>query len=251
MRTGAFCRKLTPVGASVPGNTVLLVTCEHASAHVPGRVRHCFSRPLARRDLNSHRGFDIGAVWVARQVARAAGVPCIEGRVTRLLIDLNRSPHHRQLFSEYSRPLPNAQKRWLLEAHYWPHQQRVIERIEGARRAGALAVHIAVHSFTPVLDTTIRNADVGLLYDPRRKTELKFACSLQRYIGAKGGLRVRRNYPYRGVADGLPTLLRRRFSSKAYLGLELELNQALLATRSKVLVAQLLEGIRQALRELR
>ena len=42
-------------------------------------------------------------------------------------------------------------------------------------------------------------------------------------------LRVRRNYPYRGAADGLPTWLRRRFPARVYLGVELEANQAYLA----------------------
>jgi hypothetical protein len=36
---------------------------------------------------------------------------------------------------------------------------------------------------------------------------------------------VRRNYPYRGVSDGLPTHLRRRFRERCYAGVELEVNQ--------------------------
>ena len=36
---------------------------------------------------------------------------------------------------------------------------------------------------------------------------------------------VRRNYPYLGTADGLTTCLRKRFAPRAYLGIELEINQ--------------------------
>jgi hypothetical protein len=36
---------------------------------------------------------------------------------------------------------------------------------------------------------------------------------------------VRRNYPYRGTADGFTTYLRRQLSSSPYLGIELEINQ--------------------------
>jgi hypothetical protein len=36
---------------------------------------------------------------------------------------------------------------------------------------------------------------------------------------------VRRNYPYRGWSDGLTTALRRRFAERAYVGIELEVNQ--------------------------
>ena len=41
---------------------------------------------------------------------------------------------------------------------------------------------------------------------------------------------MRRNYPYRGRADGLPTWLRRKFPDRAYVGVEFELNQALVGT---------------------
>jgi hypothetical protein len=36
---------------------------------------------------------------------------------------------------------------------------------------------------------------------------------------------VRRNYPYRGYADGLTTWLRKRYPDPAYAGIELEINQ--------------------------
>ncbi|MEN9581780.1 MAG: hypothetical protein RJA70_4789, partial [Pseudomonadota bacterium] len=42
--------------------------------------------------------------------------------------------------------------------------------------------------------------------------------------------RLRRKYPYLGKADGLTTALRREFAPAAYLGLELEVNQASLGT---------------------
>jgi predicted N-formylglutamate amidohydrolase len=46
-------------------------------------------------------------------------------------------------------------------------------------------------------------------------------------------LRVRRNYPYKGVADGLPTWLRHRFVDASYVGVELEINQALFTGRRR------------------
>ena len=39
------------------------------------------------------------------------------------------------------------------------------------------------------------------------------------------GWRVRRNYPYRGCADGFTTALHRKFSNVYYAGIELEVNQ--------------------------
>ena len=40
-----------------------------------------------------------------------------------------------------------------------------------------------------------------------------------------GEFTVRRNYPYAGKSDGLPTHLRRRFQDACYCGIELEINQ--------------------------
>ena len=74
----------------------------------------------------------------------------------------------------------------------------------------------------------MRNADVGILYDPRRQREAEPACRWAREIAASG-LRVRLNYPYRGTADGLCKTLRQRLPVSAYVGVELELNQRCLA----------------------
>ena len=76
-----------------------------------------------------------------------------------------------------------------------------------------------------------RNADVGILYDPRRPAEKRFAMAWARAIRAAAReLRVRRNYPYLGVGDGLTTTLRRRFPAWRYLGIELEVNQRFFVT---------------------
>ena len=42
-------------------------------------------------------------------------------------------------------------------------------------------------------------------------------------------LRVRRNYPYAGNGDGLTSYLRQRFADSDYIGIELEVNQRLVA----------------------
>ena len=75
----------------------------------------------------------------------------------------------------------------------------------------------------------VRNADVGILYDPDREAECRIADALIREIKARAPeLRIRRNYPSRGTSDGLTTALRQKFG-EAYAGIEIEMNQALLA----------------------
>jgi predicted N-formylglutamate amidohydrolase len=93
-------------------------------------------------------------------------------------------------------------------------------------------LHFAVHSFTPVLRGETRAKDVGLHYDPSRGPERSAAIAWQRQLReSHPDLRVRRNAPYRGNADGLTTALRRERSARRYVGIEIELNQRVVATR--------------------
>ena len=46
-------------------------------------------------------------------------------------------------------------------------------------------------------------------------------------------LRVRRNYPYAGNGDGLTSHLRLRFASCDYVGIELEVNESIVAAAGR------------------
>jgi predicted N-formylglutamate amidohydrolase len=191
---------------------------------VPARWRPLFRG--AERLLASHRGYDPGALEVARRLARATGARLHAARATRLLVDLNRSPGHRRLFSERTRGLERGEKERLLAELYLPYRSAVEREVRRAIEAGGRVLHLSVHSFTPVLDGDVRRADVGLLYDPARPAERAFAGTWSRGLCERAPeLRVRRNYPYRGVDDGLIPWLRERFPARRYAGLELELNQ--------------------------
>jgi predicted N-formylglutamate amidohydrolase len=86
-------------------------------------------------------------------------------------------------------------------------------------------VHVAVHSFAPVLAGEVRRADIGLLYDPRRPLEAGVARTWKAALLASDPRRVvRSNYPYRGTSDGLTKAMRRNLGAR-YAGLELEINQ--------------------------
>lgn len=210
---------------------VLLLTCEHGGNRVPAPYRPLFAG--AGRLLATHRGFDLGAREAARYLQRRFDAPLICATVTRLLVDLNRSRGHPALFSAFTRGLPAAGRARLLERHYLPYRSLVAGWIGGELGAGRRVLHIAVHSFTPVLHGVERSADIGLLYDPACAHEAAFCREWQRRLAVDAARwRVRRNYPYRGTADGLPPALRRQFATERYLGIEIELNQARLQNAS-------------------
>jgi predicted N-formylglutamate amidohydrolase len=223
-----------------PRFSALLLTCEHASNRVPAAYRAAFATDGERALLETHRGYDIGAAHVARVVhqhlkkqkspPRLSDV--LSGEVSRLLIDLNRSPRNPTLYSEFSQRLPDSALEQLMSRYYLPHQERVRRELQKLQQRRACVLHIGIHSFTPVLHGVTRNADVGILYDPRRPAEVAFAKAFR--LGLRREpvtLRVRFNYPYRGIGDGLTSTLRKEHPDDRYAGIELELNQALLSSR--------------------
>jgi hypothetical protein len=60
--------------------------------------------------LDSHRGLDYGALEVARAFGTRLGVVPFTATTTRLVVDLNRSSYHPNVFSEYTRVLTREQR---------------------------------------------------------------------------------------------------------------------------------------------
>ncbi len=205
-------------------NDAFIITCEHGGNAVPLAYAALFAGHEAL--LQTHRGWDLGALPLAQELASALAAPLFVATTTRLLIDLNRSIGHRDLYSEATRHLPAATRREIVEKYYRPHRDAVEAEVARLISAGQRVVHIASHSFTPELAGVVRRADVGWLYDPRRAGEGVFA---QQWLSALQSLRpelkLRRNYPYQGKDDGLTSLLRQRHSAAQYVGIELEVNQ--------------------------
>ena len=162
---------------------------------------------------------------MARNLATAFDAKLIYATVTRLLVELNRSPGHPRLYSEITRQLPAEERHRLLTRYYMPYRMEVEKLVVKTMRLGQV-IHISSHSFTPVFDGSERRGDIGLLFDPARESEARLCRAWQRALAHLApDLIVRRNYPYRGISDGLTTHLRRRLREPCYLGMELEINQ--------------------------
>jgi predicted N-formylglutamate amidohydrolase len=227
----------------------LLITCEHGGNRIPPRYRHLFKGH--EELLQSHRGYDPGALLMAKEFAAAFKAPLFVSTVSRLLIELNRSIGHPKLYSDATRNAPPEVRQEILAAHYLPYRSQVESHIAGEIAKGRCVIHISSHSFTPVLDGEVRNADIGLLYDPARPVELEMCRRWQSAlkVGAPQ-VRVRRNYPYAGTSDGFTVYLRKRFAANVYAGIELEINQKWAAARSgswRKLRLQLVDTLKEAM----
>jgi len=209
----------------------LLLSCEHGGNRVPPEYRYLFKNN--QHILDSHRGLDIGALDVARKLARSLDTPLYYSQTSRLLVDLNRSLHHRNLFSEFTKQSGKEIRTAILDEHYHPYRTQVKLKVHDSIASGRGILHLSIHSFTPELGKQTRDADIGLLYDPARKHEKAFCRHLRTVLQKTSELRVRLNYPYRGNADGLTTSLRKSFPAAHYMGIEIEINQTLLTGELK------------------
>ncbi len=204
---------------------VFLVTCEHAVNAVPAAYAHLFKEH--QTVLDSHRGYDIGALAWAHQVSRELGACLFVGEVTRLLIELNRAVGP-ALWSEYSGRLSDAEKAAVQRRYYDLYRQSVESCIKRAVNLNLRVIHISVHTFTPVLDGVAREVDIGVLFDPERSWESKIATLwLQTLARRHSKMTVRPNEPYHGRDDGFTTYLRTRFEGPTYAGIEIEVKNTI------------------------
>lgn len=196
----------------------LMLTCEHASNKLPAAFRSAVPAEV----LRTHRAYDIGALAVFRKLVKFAKPEFYcEGKYSRLFVDLNRTITNKSAFSDFLRDNEKAQAQ---ATAYWTEYRDNVEKFIASNK-GAPIVHLGIHSFTPELNGKVRNADIGILYDPSRPQE----CELAQVIKAEikrlyPAMKVRFNYPYKGTSDGLTTTLRKKFGSH-YVGIEIEINQ--------------------------
>ena len=203
-----------------------IITCEHGGNRIPAPHRRLFRGQRAL--LDSHRGYDPGSLVMAKALASTYRAPLVASTTSRLLIDLNRSIGHPQLFSAATRGAPPETRAQIVKHHYRPYRVQVERLIRQAVSRGHRVIHISSHSFTAELDGRVRGADVGLLYHPGRRGEAEVCARWKESLAASAPeIRVRRNYPYAGKGDGLTSHLRLRFAQSDYVGIELEVNQSI------------------------
>lgn len=223
----------------------LILTCEHGGNDIPKEFIQYFKNHLDI--LKTHRGFDLGALDLFNSLKPFAAYSNYS-KTSRLLIELNRSLHHKNLFSEYSKKLQKSQKTKLIQEYYYTYRNAVEEVIKNTISTNQLVLHISIHSFTPVLNGIERRCDIGLLYDPSRDKEKNFCSKIKKEILIQDSqLKVRFNYPYLGKADGFTSYLRRQFLNN-YIGIEIEVNQKFVENNflDKFLKRTILEALKNS-----
>ncbi|MBA9077223.1 MULTISPECIES: N-formylglutamate amidohydrolase [Rufibacter] len=226
-----------------------ILTCEHAGNDVPAPYEHLFKGE--EEVLYSHKAIDFGAFRLAKHLAEKLQLPLFSTSCSRLLVEPNRSLDSGELFSKYSKALSEQEKQKVLAQYYFPHRQQVEANVQSEISKGNHVLHLAVHTFTPAQEGEVRQADIGILFDPDRTLESSFAAQLEEALRSLNPSRkVLFNAPYAGVEDGFPTYLRTRFTDDQYAGFELEINQKFFLQGEPEVWEQVVDEMTEAVKSL-
>lgn len=178
-----------------------LVTCDHASNHVPDWVNGG-DLGIAAADMSRHIAWDVGAWGVALALGRMLDSPVLGAGFSRLVIDPNRGEDDPTLIMQLydgtiipaNRRLGADQAQERLDRLYRPYHAAYRRMVQGKRAV------LAVHSFTPCLrGRAPRPWHVGVLYSP---LDPRLSTALIARLAGEPGLCVGDNAPYSGHLPG-------------------------------------------------
>ncbi len=186
-------------GADRPGRW--LVTCDHATNHVPDWVQGG-DLGLPAADMGRHIAYDIGAAGVTRHLAALLDSPAILSCFSRLVIDPNRGEDDPTLLmrlydgtiipgNRHAGPQDLTER---LDRLYRPYHDAYADLAAKMQRP----VICAIHSFTPRLRSRApRPWEVGVLFahDERLAKPFIAACRAQGWCTGE-------NEPYAGHLPG-------------------------------------------------
>jgi predicted N-formylglutamate amidohydrolase len=186
------------------GKGPIVFVCEHASNRLPGQLG---TLGLSEEALRSHIAWDIGALELARRLAKAFDSVLCYQRFSRLAYDCNRPldaesaiPARSEIYEiPGNLNLSNAERTARYAAIYLPFRhglKAILDRRERQEQRSAL---VTVHSFTPVYLGRPREVEIGVLHDSDSRMADAMLATAER-IGAP--MRIERNAPY-APTDGV------------------------------------------------
>lgn len=201
----------------------LLLTCEHGTNIVPAQYQALFNNNPSV--LSSPRAMDYGTQALSQYLSNLLRCDILKASVSRLLIDTNRNLQHPDCLSEFTKNLPILEKQLLIKHYYQQYRMGVIQKINQILAAQSQVLHVSVHSFH-LNEKKSQDVVLSLLYDTSRHGEKEVARLWRNVLSTKiKPLDIRLNYPYRKRPESFTASLKKRYSEKDYLGIELECNQ--------------------------
>ncbi len=215
-----------------------LVTCEHGSNQVPDWLASAFAPSQDAGGLPLEPECDLGSLDAAQHLARQLRCSLVAAPYSPSVVDVNRSRGQRGLFSTVTRNAPRQVRNRILSEIHEPYRKDVEAAVSKLMKKDDLLIHLSVHSFATFEPSqadvdreqrvhNARRTDLGLLYDTSRAYEVALCLDwYEELFATLPMLRVRRNYPHRGISESLIRSFRQRYSPDRYIGIELQLNRA-------------------------
>lgn len=179
------------------GPSRFLLTCEHASNHMPAEYA---GLGVSEEDRRRHIAWDIGAAALTERLSALLDAPAILSGYSRLLIDLNRPPGVPSSIPQRSEAtdipgnadVSSAERQRRVERMFMPYHTALSALIDDRQKAGGARFIIAVHSFTPVFHGVARPWHVGVLFGRDRLLAEHLAAA----YAAEEGIVAGTNVPY-------------------------------------------------------
>ena len=177
-----------------------LVICDHASNNMPLEYQNL---GISKKDLESHRAFDLGASDVAIELSKLLDCNLVMANFSRLLIDPNRGKDDPTLIPKLSegkiikgnikisRYENDIERNKRILHFYLPYHKQISKFIKKSLDYGKIPKILSIHSFTPIWKGNKREIEVGVLWDKDDRLSKIFLNSLK-------NIKLGDNKPYSG-----------------------------------------------------
>jgi predicted N-formylglutamate amidohydrolase len=206
LRTASWYGPAVLIAADEPGpfevsegqaNSPFVIVCDHAGRRIP---RSLAGLGLPEHELTRHIAWDIGALELARKLARSLGAWLIAQNYSRLVIDCNRPLDRPDSIARTSEDtlIPGNQAvsaeaaRKRAAEIFEPYHRRIRQELDARRASGQRTLLVFLHSFTPSFRGVSRAWHAGVLYHQDARLALPVLEGLQ----SEAALHVGENQPY-------------------------------------------------------
>jgi predicted N-formylglutamate amidohydrolase len=217
---------------NLTGSSRFVIVVDHAGARIPASLHHL---GVSEAELKRHIAWDIGALGLARHMARLLDAPLIFQAYSRLVIDCNRDPavessiptisEHTEVPGNQSLSAEAKQAR--RAAIFDPYHDTIRSLLEQRQAAGTPTVLVAQHTMTPVYKGGARDMQAAILYN----RDTRFAHLTLAALRREEGLHVADNQPY-FVSDATDYTIPKHGEGRGLPHVEIEVRQDLVSTEA-------------------
>jgi len=177
-----------------------LVICDHSSNNIPLQYQNL---GISKKDLESHRAFDLGASDVASELSKLLNCSLVMANFSRLLIDPNRGKDDPTLIPKISEGKiikgnmnisiseNDIERNKRILNYYLPYHRQINRFINKSLDNGKTPKLLSIHSFTPIWKGKKRETDIGILWDRDDRLSKIFLNSFK-------NIKLGNNEPYSG-----------------------------------------------------